>query len=79
MSVVRTTCAYCGVGCGIRAEVTGRAWQTLVYSDVFMGLAKPGFLANTCSMCLAMTGKSFGCPVSERSAALVPTTMCAAL
>ena len=24
MRAVRTTCAYCGVGCGIRAEVTGR-------------------------------------------------------
>ncbi|TXI07326.1 MAG: nitrate reductase, partial [Novosphingobium sp.] len=23
MKQVRTTCAYCGVGCGIRAEVTG--------------------------------------------------------
>ena len=23
MRAVRTTCAYCGVGCGIRAEVTG--------------------------------------------------------
>ena len=23
MSEIRTTCAYCGVGCGIRAEVTG--------------------------------------------------------
>ena len=24
MRAIRTTCAYCGVGCGIRAEVTGR-------------------------------------------------------
>ena len=25
MTPIRTTCAYCGVGCGIKAEVDGRA------------------------------------------------------
>lgn len=29
MSEVRTTCAYCGVGCGIRAEVTGTRSVTI--------------------------------------------------
>ena len=29
MSEIRTTCAYCGVGCGIRAEVTGTRSVTI--------------------------------------------------
>ncbi|WP_022678168.1 molybdopterin-dependent oxidoreductase [Novosphingobium sp. B-7] len=29
MSEIRTTCAYCGVGCGIRAEVTGPRTVTI--------------------------------------------------
>lgn len=32
MNAVRTTCAYCGVGCGIRAEVTGQR-SVLVKGD----------------------------------------------
>ena len=29
MNAIRTTCAYCGVGCGIRATVTGERSVTI--------------------------------------------------